>query len=580
MARRTCSQGMAGHLCKNGVCNRWGCKKRASLLERRLGRYSKTTRPQLSGLVDGITHSLVGEFVFQVVNVHTTLAEPFVTNQVAVQRDIGLDPVHHDFVQGVAHARQGFVTVLAVGDQLADQRVIVRRYRITTVQVRIDANAVAAWSVEVLDGARARNELLRVLGVDPALQGVTADHHVVLGVGQRVAGGDAEHLLDDVDAGDHFRYRVFHLHASVHLDEVEVAVLVEELEGAGATVVDVDARLDAAGEDFLAGFFIDARGRCFFQYLLVAALQRAVAVTQVNGVALAVGQHLDFHVARVGKEFFQIHHRVAERRASFGAGQFGRGDQVFFLVHHAHAATTTATGGLDDHRVADFTADAQGFFLVFRQWAVGTGNGRYTGFDHGVLGRNLVAHQANGVGLRADEGETGFLDLFGEVGVFREEAVARVDRRGTGHFRGRDDGRDVQVGLGGRRRADAHGFVRQAQVHQLLVGIGVDGDGLDPQFLAGAQDPQCNFTAVGDQDYFQLRRIRHRWLSALQTMVNSGWSYSTGWPSSTRIDSITPLVSASMWFIIFMASTMHRVSPFFTLWPTSTKDGAAGEDLR
>src|SRR5690606_14659522 len=65
-----------------------------------------------------------------------------------------------------------------------------------------------------------------------------------------------------------------------------------------------------------------------------------------------------------------------------------------------------------------------------------------------------------------------------------------------------------------------------------------------------------------------------------QTMVNSGWSYSTGWPSSTRMDSITPLVSASMWFIIFMASTMHRVSPFFTVWPTSTKDGELGEDLR
>src|SRR3546814_5523352 len=63
-------------------------------------------------------------------------------------------------------------------------------------------------------------------------------------------------------------------------------------------------------------------------------------------------------------------------------------------------------------------------------------------------------------------------------------------------------------------------------------------------------------------------------------MVNSGWSYSTGWPSSTRMDSITPLVSASMWFIIFMASTMHRVLPFFTVWPTSTKDGEDGEDLR
>ncbi|MNV64202.1 hypothetical protein D3C71_1568330 [compost metagenome] len=195
-----------------------------------------------------------------------------------------------------------------------------------------------------------------------------------------------------------------------------------------------------------------------------------------------------------------------------------------------------------------------------------------------MLGRNLVAHQANGVGFRADEGETGFFHLLGEVGVFRQEAVARVDRGGASHFGSGDDRRDVQVRTLGWRRADADRLVCQAQVHQFAVSRGVNGDGLDAQLFAGTQDPQGNFTAVGDQDFFELPR--HRWLSAIQTMVNSGWSNSTGWPSSTRMASMTPPNSASMWFIIFMASTMHRVSPFFTLWPTSTKDGEVGEDLR
>lgn len=36
---------------------------------------------------------------------------------------------------------------------------------------------------------------------------------------------------------------------------------------------------------------------------------------------------------------------------------------------------------------------------------------------------------------------------------------------------------------------------------------------------------------------------------------------------------MVPLVSASMWFIIFMASTMQRISPFLTVWPTSTNGG-------
>ncbi len=371
---------------------------------------------------------------------------------------------------------------------------------------------------------------------------------------------------------------MLNLHAGVHLDEVETAVLVQEFEGTGTAVADLDARIDATLEDFLTSLLVDTWGRGFFQYLLVAALQRAVTVAQVDGVALAVGQNLNFHVTWVGQELLQVDHRVAEGCTGFGTGEFGRGNQVLFLVHHAHAATTTATGGLDDHRVADVTGDCQGDFFVFRQRAIRARYGRYARLDHRVLGRNLVAHQANGVGFRADEGETGFFHLLGEIGVFRQEAVTRVNRGGASHFGGSDDRRDMQVGILRRCRADADRLVCQAQVHQFTVGRGVHGDGLDAQLFAGTQDAQGNFPTVGDQDFFELPR--HRWLSAIQTMVNSGWSNSTGWPSSTRMASMTPPTSASMWFIIFMASTMHRVSPFFTLWPTSAKFGEVGEGLR
>ena len=35
-----------------------------------------------------------------------------------------------------------------------------------------------------------------------------------------------------------------------------------------------------------------------------------------------------------------------------------------------------------------------------------------------MLGTHLVAHEADAFGARADEGEAGALDSFGEVGVF------------------------------------------------------------------------------------------------------------------------------------------------------------------
>jgi hypothetical protein len=103
-------------------------------------------------------------------------------------------------------------------------------------------------------------------------------------------------------------------------------------------------------------------------------------------------------------------------------------------MHHAHAAPAAAAGGLDDHRIADGAADLDDFLGIVGQGAVGTRHAGHAGGLHGVLGADLVAHQADGFGARADEGEAGFFDALAEVGVFREEAVAGMDRLGVGDF--------------------------------------------------------------------------------------------------------------------------------------------------
>ncbi len=53
---------------------------------------------------------------------------------------------------------------------------------------------------------------------------------------ERRARRDADLLDDEVDAGDHLGDGVLHLEPRVHLDEVELAALVEELDGADAAI--------------------------------------------------------------------------------------------------------------------------------------------------------------------------------------------------------------------------------------------------------------------------------------------------------------------------------------------------------
>ena len=101
---------------------------------------------------------------------------------------------------------------------------------------------------------------------------------VVLGERERLAGGDADLLAHEVDARHELGDGVLDLEAGVHLEEPELAVLVEELDGAGVVVAarlgDLDGRL-AHG---LAGLGGEGRRRALLDQLLVAALGRAVAL--------------------------------------------------------------------------------------------------------------------------------------------------------------------------------------------------------------------------------------------------------------------------------------------------------------
>src|SRR5690606_25546940 len=107
-------------------------------------------------------------------------------------------------------------------------------------------------------------------------------------------------------------------------------------------------------------------------------------------------------------------------------------------VDHAHAAPAAAAGGLDDHRVADVVGQPVVGGHVVAQRPVAAGHAGHAGLLHRPDRLDLVAHQADGLGLGPDEHEARLLHALGEVGVLAEEAVAGVDGLGVGDL-GRGD---------------------------------------------------------------------------------------------------------------------------------------------
>ena len=89
--------------------------------------------------------------------------------------------------------------------------------------VEADAGAVGPGQARDLAGVR-QEMVVRVLGVDAALDGRAAPGDLLLGEGQARAGGDLHLQAHQVEAGDQFGDGMLHLQARVHFEEVEAAV--------------------------------------------------------------------------------------------------------------------------------------------------------------------------------------------------------------------------------------------------------------------------------------------------------------------------------------------------------------------
>ena len=89
----------------------------------------------------------------------------------------------------------------------------------------------------------------------------------------------------------------------------------------------------------------------------------------------------------------------------------------------------------------------------------------------------------------------------GEVRVLAQEAIAGMNGIGPVALRGVEDAVDVEVAFGGRRGTDVRGLVGEAHMHGGPIGIRVDRDAADAEFLQRAIDAHGNLTPIGDQDF-------------------------------------------------------------------------------
>ena len=214
----------------------------------------------------------------------------------------------------------------------------------------------------------------RIFGSNPALQRETVELDLVLGRQQTIGGTDHRAFghpdlgLDDVDTGHFLGDRVLDLNARIDFDEVELVGIGihQEFDGAGVRVADLLAQSHSGIAELDPAFLRQVMRRCALDHLLIAALHRAIALEQVDQIAVLVTEHLHFDMASAANELFEIGFVIAERGQRFATCRFHCGRQFCLVLDGAHAAATAAPAGLEHHRIADFSGDLLHFLDITR----------------------------------------------------------------------------------------------------------------------------------------------------------------------------------------------------------------------
>ena len=421
-----------------------------------------------------------------------------------------------ELAQRAVHAADRLLRRAARRRHLNQQRIVVAGNDRTRIGgTAVEADAEASRRTIGGDATIVRNEvLLRVFRGDAALQRMTIEADISLlrdtrfGRADRVTVEDVDLSLHDIDAGHDFRDGVLDLDARIDLDEVEFAgVGIHQIfDGSGTDIVGRLGDPERIIGQLLALRFVQVRCWRALDDLLVSALDRAVALEEMNHIAMRITENLAFDVTGALDKLLEVDFVLAERSHCLALAFRHLAQQVLGIANGAHAATATAPGGLEHDRIADLCRQAMDFTFVIRQ-RIGGRHDRNADADRKIAGGNLVAKLPHSIALRTDEDETCIVAGVHEFGTFRQETVARMDSIRAGQLGDADDFLDRQIAFDRseiprqmRATTNLITFVRLEAVQREFVLFGPDGDRFQTELVGGAKDADRDFRTVGDKD--------------------------------------------------------------------------------
>ncbi len=246
---------------------------------------------------------------------------------------------------------------------------------------------------------------------------------------------------------------------------------------------------------------IDREGGRDFDDLLMAALQGAVTLEEMDQVAETVAEELPLDVAGARNVFFQEDIRDAECGLGLPTRLFQSLVELLGRRCDAHAAAAAAHRRFHNHRVAEGARQGVGFLRAAVKRLITAGQNRHLRSFCDSAGDHLVAQLLQDLDPWSDERQAGVLARLGEGRVLAQETIARVDGINPILMGDVDDSLDVQVRANRLARlADPISLIRFESVQGEAVFMRVNRDSTYPELVSRAEDPDRNLATIGNEE--------------------------------------------------------------------------------
>src|SRR5208282_5975339 len=149
-----------------------------------------------------------------------------VGHNLLMNRNRSGDALNDEHFESPAHAADGFVAVFAVHHKLGNEGIIIGGNHRLGVGCRVNPHAGATGFVEDRYLPRGGGKSLRVFSADAAFDGVSAQPNRLALERHVPARRNQDLMLYQIQPRHHFSYRMLHLNARVHFQEVEVPLLI------------------------------------------------------------------------------------------------------------------------------------------------------------------------------------------------------------------------------------------------------------------------------------------------------------------------------------------------------------------